>query len=182
MDIILILLIKCLCVLFVRLQSLLISMQLPSTVFLLFLWAVTVSQQIIDYSHTASIQRTQRDSSKTYDISISPSQPTTQSFEFPFACSRTRELMTNQLIESDKLPLESHEEMLNKLKRNMTRLLSLAEDIKLLRYELAGMAQSYVEIQKELPRESEKEPLSGSQVEQLSQLEENLLRINSTIE
>ncbi len=54
--------------------------------------------------------------------------------------------MTNQLIESDKLPLESHEEMLNKLKRNMTRLLSLAEDIKLLRHELAGMAQSYVEI------------------------------------
>jgi hypothetical protein len=43
-DIILILLIKCLCVLFVRLQSLLISMQLPSTVFLLFLWVLTVSQ------------------------------------------------------------------------------------------------------------------------------------------
>jgi hypothetical protein len=44
MDIILILLIKCLCVLFVRLQSLLISMQLPSTVFLLFLCVLTVSQ------------------------------------------------------------------------------------------------------------------------------------------
>lgn len=41
-------------------------------------------------------------------------------------------------MESDKLPLGSHEEMLNKLKRNMTRLLSLSEDIKLLRLEIAG--------------------------------------------
>jgi hypothetical protein len=34
--------------------------------------------------------------------------------------------------------LGSQEEMLNKLKRNMTRLLSLSEEIRMMRMELAG--------------------------------------------
>jgi len=47
----------------------------------------------------------------------------------------------------------------------MTKLLSLSEDIKLLRLELAGIDDWYVEIEKELPKESEKEPLSGNQID-----------------
>ncbi len=60
---------------------------------LLLTYAAT--QEIVDYSHTASIQTTGLDSSKKYDITIAAQQLNSQLLDFPEACSRNRDLFTS---------------------------------------------------------------------------------------
>jgi hypothetical protein len=105
---------------------------------LTLLLTCALPQEIVDYSHTASIQKTALDSSKKYDLSISAPQLHTRLLDFPEACSRNRELFTSEIIERDRVPLGSQEEFLGQIKANMTAFLRLAERIKTHRSHLAG--------------------------------------------
>lgn len=65
---------------------------------LVLLFHCVLQQEIVDYSHTASIQKSELDSTKKYEITISPSQLNSELLDFPSACSRSRELLTNEII------------------------------------------------------------------------------------
>lgn len=105
---------------------------------LTLLLVCAVPQEIVDYSHTASIQKTALDSSKKYDLSISAPQLNSRLLDFPEACSRNRELFTSEIVERDRVPLGSQEEFLGQIKANMTAFLRLAERIKTHRSYLSG--------------------------------------------
>jgi hypothetical protein len=105
---------------------------------ILLLVACVASQEIVDYSHTASIQKTQLNSNKKYEISISAGKLSEHLLDFPAACTRNRDLLTNEIVERDRAPLGNQEEFLGKLKANMTAFLRLAERIKTQRTYLAG--------------------------------------------
>lgn len=105
---------------------------------LTLLIACALPQEIVDYSHTASIQQTALDSSKKYDLSISAPPLNSRLLDFPEACSRNKELFTSEIIERDRVPLGSQEEFLGLIKANMTAFLRLAERIKTHRSYLAG--------------------------------------------
>lgn len=105
---------------------------------LTLLLTCVLPQEIVDYSHTAYIQKTALDSSKKYDLSISAPQLNSRLLDFPEACSRNRELFTSEIIERDRVPLGSQEEFLGQIKANMTAFLRLAERIKTHRSYLSG--------------------------------------------
>lgn len=101
--------------------------------FLIFYLESIHAQHIIDYTHAQNLEDTHFDLTKKYDINISPEPISKDYLNFPGSCTLNQKLQTSELVEEGSLKLIDEEEHINKLKKNMTELLQLSEQIKIIK-------------------------------------------------
>lgn len=76
---------------------------------LLWIMAVVLAstQEMVDYSHTAAIQKTQMEAGKQYELAITAAEVEAQALDFPAACARHKALQSSELEERDRPSLSN---------------------------------------------------------------------------